>query len=133
MPLRALGGGLHVYVATYEKGSTMKRRNVQMAFVGEGAGASNMSVEQLVEGDEAVDIEIRTGKLMVVVPAGTPDDQIFDAASNLGGEMVLENGLRFSFTIEGEAVGAQFAATREKEREDKPEGLSSLPDVPSGT
>jgi hypothetical protein len=111
----------------------MKRRNVQMAFVGEGTGAADMSAEKLVEGDEAVDVEIRAGKLMVVVPAGTPDDQIFDAASNLGGELELENGLRFSFTIENAAVGAQFSATREKEREDNHEGLSSLPDVPSGT
>jgi hypothetical protein len=111
----------------------MKRRNVQMAFVGEGVSSSNTAAEQLVEGDEAVDIEVRGGKLMVVVPAGTPDDKIFDAASNLGGELELENGLRFSFTLEDAAVGAQFSATREREREDTHEGLSSLPDVPSGT
>ncbi|MGE3272906.1 MAG: hypothetical protein AB7P40_29500, partial [Chloroflexota bacterium] len=66
-------------------------------------------------------------------PAGTPDDQIFDAAMNLGGELELENGVRFSFTVESDAVGAQFAATREQERDDTHEGLSSLPDVPSGT
>lgn len=111
----------------------MKRRNVQMAFVGEGVNASDNAAEMLVEGDEAVDVEVRGGKLMVVVPAGTPDDQIFDGATNLGGELELENGLRFSFTIEEAAVGAQFAATREKERDDNHEGLSSLPDVPSGT
>lgn len=110
----------------------MKRRNVQMAFVGEGVNTSDMTAENMAEGDEAVDVEVRGGKLMVVVPAGTPDDQIFDAAANLGGELELENGLRFSFTIEGAAVGAQFAATRDKEREDTHEGLSSLPDVPSG-
>jgi hypothetical protein len=110
----------------------MKRRNVQMAFVGEGVSSGEDAVDQLVEGDEAVDVEVQGGKLMIVVPAGTPDDQIFDAARNLGGELFLENGMRFSFTLEDAAVGAQFSATRDKQREDNHEGLSSLPDVPSG-
>jgi len=111
----------------------MKRRNVQMAFVGEGVNANDdESIDQMVDGDEAVDVDVKGGKLMVVVPAGTPDDQIFEAARNLGGELVLENGLRFSFTVEEAAVGAQFSATRER-RTDNNEGLSSIPDVPSGT
>ena len=111
----------------------MKRRNVQMAFVGEGVTSANSDAEQLVEGDEAVSIDVRGGSVMIVVPAGTPDESIFDAADNLGGELILENGLRLSFTIESEAVGAQFAATHEKEMDDTHEGLSSLPEVPSGT
>jgi hypothetical protein len=111
----------------------MKRRNVQMAFIGEGVSSADTVAEQLVEGDEAVDIEVLGGKLMIVVPAGTSDDLLFDAARNLGGELELENGLRFSFTLEEAAIGAQFAATRERQREDTHEGLSSLPDVPSGT
>ena len=110
----------------------MKRRNVQMAFVGEGTENGDDAVDQLVDGDEAVDIAVRGGKLMVVVPAGTPDDQIFEAARNLGGELVLENGMRFSFTLEAEAVGAQFSASPDTQ-EDSHEGLSSLPNVPSGT
>ena len=110
----------------------MKRRNVQMAFVGEGTESGDDAVDQLVDGDEAVDIDVRGGKLMVVVPAGTPDDEIFDAATNLGGELVLENGMRFSFTLEDAAVGAQYSATRNQE-DDTHVGLSSLPNVPSGT
>jgi hypothetical protein len=110
----------------------MKRRNVQMAFVGEGTTAADMAPENLVQGDEAVDIEVTGGKIMVVVPAGTPDDQIFDDASTLGGELELENGLRLSFEVKQDAVGAQFSASREKEREDTHVGLSSLPDVPGG-
>ena len=110
----------------------MKRRNVQMAFVGEGTESGDDAVDQLVDGDEAVDIEVKGGKLMVVVPAGTPDEQIFEAAQNLGGELVLENGMRFSFTLEDAAVGAQYSATRDKQ-DDNHEGLSSLPNVPSGT
>ena len=111
----------------------MKRRNVQMAFVGEGTTADAADVEALVEGDEAVDIEITSGKLMVVVPAGTPDEQIFDSASTLGGELVLENGLCLSFEIKDGATGAQFAAVERGEQgKDSHEGLSSLPNVPGG-
>jgi hypothetical protein len=111
----------------------MKRRNVQMAFVGEGVTAANddVAIDQMVDGDEAVDVDVRGGKLMIVVPAGTPDEQIFDAASNLGGELVLENGLRLSFEIKDEAVGAQFSATRAQQDDDHG-GLSSIPDVPGG-
>ena len=110
----------------------MKRRNVQMAFVGEGSTAADMAPENLVQGDEAVDIEVTSGKIMIVVPAGTPDDQIFDEASLFGGELELENGLRVSFEIRDEAMGAQFTASKEKQRDDDHEGLSSLPDVPGG-
>ncbi len=109
----------------------MKRRNVQMAFVGEGPTSGDDDVENLVAGDEAIDIEVTGGKLMVVVPAATPDEQIFDSVSNLGGELILENGVRLSFEIKPEAVGAQFSATKQTE-EDSHEGLSSLPDVPGG-
>ena len=109
----------------------MKRRNVQSAFVGEGMPDPNEDADNLVDGDEAVDIEVTAGKLMVTVPAGTPDDQLFDGARTLGGELVLENGVRFSFQIEAEAVGAQFAA-RQSAEDDTHVGLSSLPDVPGG-
>jgi hypothetical protein len=110
----------------------MKRRNVQMAFVGEGVTSGDTAVDEMIEGDEAVDVDVQGGKLMIVVPAGTPDDQIFDVAKNLGGDLVLENGMRFSFTLEDDAVGAQYSATREPQA-DTHEGLSSIPDVPSGT
>jgi len=110
----------------------MKRRNVQMAFVGEGTTAADAGPENLVQGDEAVDIDVRGGKIMVVVPAGTPDDQIFDDASTLGGELELENGLRLTFEVKQDAVGAQFSSSRETQREDDHVGLSSLPDVPGG-
>lgn len=111
----------------------MKRRNIQMAFVGEGVTAANddVAIDQMVDGDEAVDVEIKGGKLMVVVPAGTPDEAIFDAATNLGGELLLENGLRLSFEIKDEAVGAQFSATATQQDDDHV-GLSSIPDVPGG-
>ncbi len=109
----------------------MKRRTVQMAFVGDGTTADDVAVEDLVSGDEAIDVEVRGGKLMVVVPAGTPDVAIFEGASVLGGELVLENGLRLSFEIHDGAVGAQFTATRHAEA-DTHTGLSALPNVPGG-
>lgn len=110
----------------------MKRRNVQMAFVGEGMPNSDADASNLVEGDEAVDIEVTGGKLMIVVPATTPDEELFDKATTLGGELVLENGLTLSFEINGDAIGAQFGASRGKGKDDTHEGLSSLPDVPGG-
>jgi|SRR5579884_551218 hypothetical protein len=110
----------------------MKRRNVQMAFVGEGPVQDNNDLETLVEGDEAIDIAVTGGKLLVVVPAATPDEQIFEQASVVGGELQLENGLTFSFEIKDGATGAQFSATPAGEREDTHEGLSSLPNIPGG-
>src|SRR5262249_16712508 len=56
----------------------MERRNVQLAFVGEGNADEDTNLEDLVEGDEAIDIEVISGKVMLVVPAGTPDADIFD-------------------------------------------------------
>jgi hypothetical protein len=110
----------------------MKRRNVQLAFVGEGINANDdLAIDQLVDGDEAVDVEVRGGKLMIVVAAGTPDEEIFDSAKTLGGELILENGLRLSFEIKDEAVGAQFSATAQQQDDDHV-GLSSIPDVPGG-
>jgi hypothetical protein len=109
----------------------MKRRNVQMAFVGEGTSTDDLVPEHIVEGDDAIDVAVTGGKLMVVAPAGTPDAEIFEKATVLGGELILENGLRLSFEIEGEAVGAQFTASAHVER-DSQAGPSSLPDVPGG-
>ncbi len=109
----------------------MKRRNVQMAFVGEGITADDLAPDNLVQGDDAVDIAVVGGKLMVVATAGTPDAELFEQARTLGGELELENGLRISFEIEAEAVGAQFTASARIEH-DTHAGLSSLPDVPGG-
>ena len=107
----------------------MKRRNVQLAFVGEDSTPD--SVTDIHQGDEAIEIEVTSGKLMVVVPTGTPDDAIYERASVLGGELVLENGMRLSFEINGEAVGARFVASAASEQ-DEHVGLSALPVIPTG-
>ena len=109
----------------------VKRRNVQEAFVGEPTGDPTQSLDNYAEGDEAVDIEVRGGKLQLLVPAGTPDGQVWDAHTFLGGELELEDGRVLSFQIQGDAAGAQAALRREDER-DRGVGLSSIPNVPGG-
>jgi hypothetical protein len=100
----------------------MKRRNIQMAFVGEGGGANPESATAIAEGDEAVDLAVTGGILRVVVPAGTPDRKLFDDASVLGGELVLENGLRFTFEIQEDAEGALYSASgQDKQTEPLPD------------
>ena len=103
-----------------------------------GSGIAACALSPLLRADSSLTTQglrraiVSQPNPLVVVPAGTPDDQIFEAAQNLGGELVLENGMRFSFTLEDAAVGAQFSASRNQE-DDTHVGLSSLPDVPSGT
>lgn len=111
----------------------MKRRNVQMAFIGEGLSNSMDSIDGTSRGDEAIDVKVTGGKLLVVVPARTPDERMFDEASVLGGELILENGQRFSFEINDGATGAQFSADGRSAHEDKHPDLSTLPNIPSGT
>lgn len=111
----------------------MKRRNIQQAFVGEPTG-SDTSVDALgdmAEGTEAVDIGVRGGKIMLIVPANTPDDQVFEAQSFVGGELELEDGRVLSFEIQGGAVGAQ-ATVKPGHESDRGVGLSSIPHVPGG-
>jgi hypothetical protein len=104
----------------------MKRRNVQMAFVGEGGGPGPDDATAILEGDEAVDLRVTGGFLRVVVPAGTPDRKLFDDASVLGGELVLENGRRFTFEIQEDAEGALYSAsTEDKQTEPQPD-LSTI-------
>jgi hypothetical protein len=107
----------------------VKRRNIQEAFVGEPDGAQN-AMDNMVNGTEAVDIEVRSGKLMLVVPAGTPDDQLFDKQNFLGGEMVLEDGRILSFEIQDGAVGANATVKPGEDESQRTNGLSSIPDVP---
>jgi hypothetical protein len=109
----------------------VKRRNVQEAFVGEPTGDPNQSLDNYADGDEAVDIDVRGGKVQVLVPAGTSDDDVFDAQTFIGGELELEDGRVLSFQIQGGAVGAQAAVHKQPER-DRGAGLSSIPNVPGG-
>lgn len=109
----------------------MKRRNVQEAFIGEPERSAMDALDNYADGDEAVDLEVRGGKIMLVVPAGTPDDKVFDSPTFIGGDVELEDGRVLSFQIEGDAVGAQVAF-KPAEKDDGVTGLSTLPDIPSG-
>jgi hypothetical protein len=109
----------------------VKRRNVQEAFIGEPTGDPMQSLDNYADGDEAVDIAVRGGKVQLLVPAGTPDDEVFDAHTFLGGELVLEDGRILSFQIQDGAVGAQAAVHTDDGRQ-RGVGLSSIPDVPGG-
>jgi hypothetical protein len=111
--------------------SFVKRRNVQEAFVGEPTGDPTQSLDNYADGDEAVDIDVRGGKVQLLVPAGTSDDDVFEAHTFLGGELVLEDGRVLSFQIQEGAVGAQ-AAVHAATEEDRGVGLSSIPNVPGG-
>ena len=55
---------------------SLKRRNVQEAFIGEPAGDPTQPLDNYADGDEAVDIAVRGGKVQLLVPAGTPDDKV---------------------------------------------------------
>lgn len=109
----------------------MKRYNVQEAFVGEPDGSAGGHLDNYANGDEAVDIEVRGGKIQLVVPAGTPDDGLFDCWTVLGGLVTLEDGRTLNFQIQADSVGAQVAVDLPDEREPGA-GLSSIPDVPGG-
>jgi hypothetical protein len=109
----------------------VKRRNVQEAFIGEPTSDPTQSLDNYAEGDEAVDIEVRGGKVQMIVPAGTPDGEVFEAHTFLGGELELEDGRVLTFQIQDGAVGAQ-AAVHSTPEKDRGAGLSSIPDVPGG-
>lgn len=105
----------------------MKRQNVQDAFAGEG-NPHQEGVRVATTGDEAVEFEVMRGRVLVIVPAGTPDDRVFDAQDRVLGELHLENGVVLSFTIEDGATGAFIGTTPEDKDETAAphEGLSSL-------
>ncbi len=109
----------------------MKRQNVQDAFAGEGnPHQEGMRVAET--GDEAVEFNVVSGRVLVVVPAGTADSEVFDLQERVLGELRLEDGTVLSFTIEDGSTGAQISTTLPsggKETAHHP-GLSSI-DVPA--
>jgi len=85
----------------------MKRRNVQQAFVGEGSPDQDQ-LAVAGDGDDAVEFNLQGGRVMLTVPATTPDDQVLEHRGYLTGELILEDGHRLSFEIQDGAVGAQW-------------------------
>jgi CBS domain-containing protein len=101
----------------------MRRVNVQAAFLGEGGESG--------EGDEeGLALVVRGGEVILVVPAGTPDDRAVSAASCVRGSLRLETGRVLLFEIQEGAVGAFFedepAALFDRREAAPEEGLSTL-------
>ena len=85
----------------------MRRRNVQQAFVGE-PDPSQEGLATQDEGEDAVEYDVQGGRVMVTVPATTPDDEVLQHQGYLSGELTLEDGRTLTFEIQDGAVGAQW-------------------------
>jgi CBS domain-containing protein len=84
----------------------VKRVNIQSAFVGEPT-ATREGLEA-DDDDEAVVLRVRGGELTLVVPSGTPDDQIVERCSVLRAALRLENERVLTVEVHSDAVGAFF-------------------------
>lgn len=109
----------------------MKRLSIQDSFIGEG-NPNQEGVRASSSGEDAVELAITGGRILIVVPSGTPDDQVFEAQERVLGEILLEDGTTLSFTIEDDSTGAQIGITRGNGLRRFPShaSLSSI-DVPS--
>src|ERR1051326_3654575 len=106
----------------------MRRVNIQAAFLGEGGDSDTGD-------DEGLALAGRGGEIVLVLPAGTPEDNAVHAASTLRGSLRLETGRVLTFEIHDGAVGAFFEdepAELFDRREASPDdGLSSVSTRPA--
>src|SRR5919206_1799432 len=108
----------------------MRRVNIQAAFLGEGGDSDTGDEEGLA-------LAVRGGEVVLVLPAGTPENRAVQAASTLRGSLRLESGRVLTFEIHDGAVGAFFEdepAELFDRREASPaDGLSSVSARPAGS
>src|SRR2546423_627037 len=71
---------------------SMRRVNIQAAFLGEG-GESDTGDE------EGLALAVRGGEVVLVLPAGTPEHRAVQDASTLRGSLRLESGRVLTFEI----------------------------------
>ena len=106
----------------------MRRVNIQAAFLGEGGDSDTGD-------DEGLALAVRGGEIVLVLPAGTPENNAVHAASTLRGSLRLETGRVLTFEIHDGAVGAFFedeSAELFDRREETPaDGLSSVSTKPA--
>jgi hypothetical protein len=102
----------------------VKRRNVQQAFVGE-PDPNQEGIDAAETGQDAVEFEIRGGRLLTTVDHETPDDHVLEHHGYLSGELLLEDGRRLTFEIHDGAEGAQWNVGSGREQEPFV-GLSAL-------
>jgi hypothetical protein len=88
----------------------VKRRNVQQAFVGE-PDPNQESIDAVSNGEDAVELEIRGGRLVTTVDHETPDDKVLEHHGYLSGELILEDGRHLTFEIHDGAQGAQWTVS----------------------
>ena len=101
----------------------MRRVNLQAAFLGEG-GESD-------DGDEeGIALAVRGGEIILVVPAGTPDERSVQEALTIRGSLRLETGRVLQFEIHDGAIGAFFedepTELYERQEQAPSDGLSAL-------
>jgi CBS domain-containing protein len=108
--------------------STMRRVNIQAAFLGEGGDSEHGD-------DEGLALSVRGGEVILVLPAGTPEHRAVAAASTVRGSLRLETGRVLTFEIHDGAVGAFFEDEPGElfdRREQTPaDGLSSVGSRPA--
>jgi predicted transcriptional regulator len=106
----------------------MRRVNIQAAFLGEGGESESGDEEGLA-------LAVRGGEIVLVLPAGVPENRAVEAASTLRGSLRLETGRVLTFEIHDGAVGAFFEdepAELFDRREATPaDGLSSVSTKPA--
>src|SRR5438876_374366 len=106
----------------------MRRVNIQASFMGEGGDSDTGD-------DEGLAVAGRGGEVVLVLPAGTAEDNAVHAASMLRGSLRLETGRVLTFEIHDGAVGAFFedeSAELFDRRESTPsDGLSSVSTKPA--
>jgi CBS domain-containing protein len=107
---------------------TMRRVNIQAAFLGEGGDSDTGD-------DEGLALAVRGGEVVLVLPAGTLDARAVEAASTIRGSLRLETGRVLTFEIHDGAVGAFFEDEPGElfdRREQTPgDGLSSVSTKPA--
>lgn len=82
----------------------MRRHNMVQQFVGEPDPMSDGVSAEGVGYDE-VELDIKGGKISVVVPAGTPDDRIWNDPRVCLLDVETEDGQTFHFEIHQDAEG----------------------------
>jgi CBS domain-containing protein len=81
--------------------STMRRVNIQAAFLGEGGDSDTGDEEGLA-------LAVRGGEIVLVLPAGTSEHRAVERASTVRGSLRLETGRVLTFEIHDGAIGAFF-------------------------
>jgi hypothetical protein len=102
----------------------VKRLSVQDAFVGE-PDSNQEGIDAVSSGQDAVELEIRGGRLLTTIDHETPDDQALEHHGYLSGELILEDGRHLTFEIHDGAEGAQWTLSDGRPQEGSV-GLSVL-------